>query len=136
MASTRNVYKGGRPILEGLRYRGREGMFSWLLHRTTGIGVLLFLLLHIFDIFLLGFGPEVFDALLFFYHAWWARILEVFLLFGLLFHALNGARIIIQDFSPKLWRYERQMIWAQVVILLPIMVWGTYVFLRPIFVDS
>jgi succinate dehydrogenase / fumarate reductase, cytochrome b subunit len=111
-------------------------MFSWILHRTTGIGVLLFLLLHIFDIFLLGFGPEVFDALLFFYHAWWARILEVFLLFGLLFHALNGARIIIQDFSPKLWRYERQMIWAQVIILLPIMVWGTYVFLRPIFVDS
>jgi succinate dehydrogenase / fumarate reductase, cytochrome b subunit len=134
MAATgsRTVYHRGRPILQGLRYRGREGMFAWILHRATGLGVLLFLLLHIFDIFLLGFGPEIFDALLFLYHAWWARILEVFLLFAVMFHALNGARIIVQDFSPRLWRYERQLIWAEAAILVPIMIVGAYVFLRPI----
>lgn len=129
---TRTVYQRGRPILQGLRYRGREGMLAWILHRTTGIGLVLFLLLHIFDVFLLGFGPEIFDHLLFLYHAWWARILEVFLLFGLLFHALNGARIIIQDFSPRLWRYERQLIWAVAAILVPVMIVGGYTFLRPI----
>lgn len=136
MASTRNVYKGGRPVLEGLRYRGREGMLSWILHRATGVGILLFLILHIFDIFLLGFGPEVFNELLFIYSAWWARILEVFLLFGVLFHAANGARIIIQDFSPRLWRYERQMIWVEVAVVLPLLVWGAFVFLRPLFGES
>lgn len=129
----RTVYSRGRPILEGLRYRGRQGFFAWLLHRASGIGVLLFLLLHIFDIFLLGFGPEVFNELLIFYTAWWARILEVFLLFGLLFHAVNGARIIVQDFWPKLWRYERQMVLAELVIFVPVFIWGAVMFLLPLF---
>lgn len=133
MSSTRTVYRRGRPVLEGLRYRGREGFYTWILHRATGLGVLFFLLLHIFDIFLVGFGPEVFDALLLIYTAPWARVMEVFLLFGLLFHALNGFRVIVQDFVPKLWRYERQLIWAEVVILVPILAWGTYVFLSPLF---
>ena len=53
----RTVYRGGSPVLEGLRYRGREGMIAWLLHRLSGLGVLLFLVIHIFDIFLMGFGP-------------------------------------------------------------------------------
>lgn len=127
------MYSRGRPILQGLRYRGGQGMWAWLLHRTTGLGILLFLLLHIFDIFLMGFGPGVFNELLFIYSAWWARVLEVFLLFGVLFHALNGLRLIIQDFWPPLWRYERQMILAEALVFLPLFLWGTYVFLQPLF---
>ena len=42
-------------------YKGQSGMWSWLLHRVTGLGVLLFLLVHIVDISLLGFGPKVYD---------------------------------------------------------------------------
>ena len=61
----------------------------------AGIGVLLFLALHIFDIYLLGFGPDVFNALLFLYKGPAARVLEVFLLFGLLFHGLNGLRVVL-----------------------------------------
>ncbi|HWV58075.1 MAG TPA: succinate dehydrogenase, cytochrome b556 subunit [Longimicrobiales bacterium] len=133
MTELRTVYRRGRPVLEGLRYRGREGFYTWILHRATGLGVLFFLLLHIFDIFLIGFGAETFNSLLVIYTAPWARIMEVFLLFGLLFHALNGLRIIVQDFVPGLWRYERQLIWVEVVVLLPILAWGTYVFLSPLF---
>lgn len=128
----RNVYRGGKPVLEGLRYRGREGFLTWLLHRATGLGVLLFLLLHIFDIFLLSLGPEVFNELLFIYTAWWARALEVFLLFGLLFHALNGLRVIVQDFWPKLWDYQRQLVWAEVIIFVPVFLWGAVLFLLPL----
>lgn len=119
-------------MLEGLRYRGREGYLAWLLHRATGLGVLLFLLLHIFDIFLLAFGPEVFNELLVIYTAWWARIAEVFLLFGLLFHALNGARIIVQDFWPKTWPHQRALIWAETAIFVPVFLWGAWVFIRPL----
>lgn len=130
---TRTVYRRGRLVLEGLRYRGREGMFAWLLHRATGLGVLFFLLLHIFDIFLLGFGPGVFNELLFIYRAWWARVLEVFLLFGVLFHALNGLRVIVQDFWPRLWEHERKLVWAEAAVFLPLFVWGTALFLGPLF---
>jgi succinate dehydrogenase / fumarate reductase cytochrome b subunit len=131
----RTVYRRGMPILEGLRYRGREGMFAWLLHRATGLGILLFLLLHIFDIFLLAFGPELFEELLVLYHSWWGRILTVFLLFGVLFHALNGARIIVQDFWPRLWPYQRRLIWIETAVFLPVFLWGAYIFLRPIFLE-
>ncbi len=129
----RTVYRQGMPVLEGLRYRGREGMFAWLLHRASGLGILLFLALHIVDIFLMAFGPEVFDELLVLYHAWWGRIMTVFLLFGVLFHALNGFRLIIQDFWPKLWPYERRLIWIETAIFLPVFLWGAYTFLLPIF---
>ena len=108
-------------------------MFAWLLHRTTGLGILLFLLIHILDIYLLAFGPELFNKLLVLYHAWWGRIMTLFLLFGVLFHAINGARVIIQDFWPGLWHHQRKLIWIETAIFLPIFLWGAYLFLLPIF---
>ena len=42
-------------------YRGQSGMWSWLLHRVTGVAILLFLLVHIVDITILGFGPTVYN---------------------------------------------------------------------------
>lgn len=132
MPSGRTLYAGGRPVLAGLRYRGREGMWAWLLHRASGLGILLFLLLHIFDIFVLGFGPETFDRLLFLYRAAWARALEVLLLFGVLFHALNGTRLLLQDLWPRLWRYERELIWAEAAIFVPAFLGCAYLFLAPL----
>jgi len=109
-------------VKEGLRYRGREGQWAWLLHRLTGIGVFLFLALHIFDIFLMSFGEEVFNELIFLYHQPWARVGHIFLFFGLLFHAFNGIRVTIMDFWPSLWRYQRQGIWIQTVIFLAVFI--------------
>lgn len=85
-----------------LRYRGGTGQWAWAIHRAAGLGVLLFLILHILDIFAASFGPGLFNDLLFIYKAWPFRILEVALLFGLLYHALNGLRIILADFIPML----------------------------------
>lgn len=84
-----------------LRYRGGLGQWAWAIHRAAGLGVLAFLLLHVFDIFLVSFGPEAFNAPLeILYKSWPSRILEIFLLFGLLYHAMNGVRIILADFMP------------------------------------
>lgn len=85
-----------------LRYRGGLGQWAWAIHRAAGLGVLAFLLLHVFDIFLVLFGPQTFNDLLFLYKGTIARILEIVLLFGLLYHALNGFRIIVADFFPVL----------------------------------
>lgn len=84
-----------------LRYRGGLGQWAWAIHRAAGLGVLAFLLLHVFDIFLVTLGEEAFNwPLEFLYKSWPARILEIFLLFGLLYHAMNGVRIILADFMP------------------------------------
>ncbi len=113
MSTIRNITTA---IAESLVYRGREGQWAYLVHRAAGLGVLAFLALHIFDIFLLAFGPAVFNEFLFLYKGPVARVLEVFLLFGLLFHALNGLRIIVQDFFPPLMRYHRQLFYVECVI--------------------
>lgn len=101
-----------------LRYRGGAGQWAWAIHRAAGLGVLAFLLLHIVDIFLAALGPTIFNDLLFIYKAWPFRILEVALLFGLLYHALNGLRIIVADFIPVLAKRStaRNLFYVQIVV--------------------
>jgi succinate dehydrogenase / fumarate reductase cytochrome b subunit len=99
-------------------YRGGPGMIAWALHRVAGVGVVLFLALHIFDIFLMHFGPGLFDDLLFLYKHPLLRATEILLLFGLLYHALNGLRIILLDIFPATARFQIQLWYVQMVIFL------------------
>jgi succinate dehydrogenase / fumarate reductase cytochrome b subunit len=94
---------------------------------------MLFLLLHIFDIWLMGMGKEVFSKFLFFYHAPPFKVLVVFLLFGVLFHAVNGARIILIDFVPGLTRHQRKLVWIETVILLAVLLPAIWVTLEGLF---
>ncbi|MCX7623937.1 MAG: succinate dehydrogenase, cytochrome b556 subunit [Thermomicrobium sp.] len=99
-------------------YRPPPGMISWALHRVTGLGVLLFLLLHIVDIFLVNYGPETFNELLFLYRHPVFRIGEIVLVAGLYYHAANGVRIILIDFWPQAYRYERQLFYGVIAVFL------------------
>ncbi|MGD8623142.1 MAG: succinate dehydrogenase, cytochrome b556 subunit [Anaerolineae bacterium] len=104
-------------IFRAVTYRGREGHIAWLLHRVTGLGVFFFLALHIFDIFLMSFGPETFEALLFIYHKFFFKLTIVFGLYpGVLYHALNGMRVVIVDFWPGMGRHQARLWQGQMVI--------------------
>ena len=46
------------------RYRGSEGMVAWAFHRISGVAIWAFVLLHVFDIYLAGGNPKVYDDLL------------------------------------------------------------------------
>jgi succinate dehydrogenase / fumarate reductase cytochrome b subunit len=120
-------------IFSMLRYRGREGHWAWVLHRVSGLGVMLFLLLHITDIFLLAFGPNVFNTWLFLFKAPPFRVMEVFLIFGVLFHAVNGLRVILLDFAPGMGRYQHLMVWVEAVIVAIIFVPAAVITLAPVF---
>jgi succinate dehydrogenase / fumarate reductase, cytochrome b subunit len=98
-------------------YRGGPGMIAWALHRLAGVGVILFLALHIFDIFLMGAGEGTFNSLLILYRHPLFRTTELLLLFGLLYHALNGLRIILLDLFPSTSRFHTKLWHAQMVIL-------------------
>lgn len=108
-------------------------MLLWALHRAAGLGILLFLSLHIVDIFLLGFGEEVFNELLMIYTAPWGRVMEVFLLFGVLFHALNGLRIILQDFFPEAMLAHGKLVAAELVVFAIIFLPSAWLMLEPLF---
>lgn len=111
-----------------LRYRGGEGQWAWAIHRAAGLGVLAFLALHIADIFVAAFGPALFNDLLFLYKGPLARIGEILLAFGLIYHALNGLRIIAADFIPSLasLKTARLLFYGQVILFLLIFIPASY----------
>jgi succinate dehydrogenase / fumarate reductase cytochrome b subunit len=104
-------------FFRAVTYRGREGQIAWMLHRLSGIGVFLFLALHIADIFLMALGPEVFDSLLFFYHQFLFKLAIVFGLFpAALYHGLNGMRVVSMDFWPDLGK-KQALLWRLVAVV-------------------
>lgn len=116
-----------------LRYRGGIGQWAWVIHRAAGIGVLLFLSLHIVDIFVVGFGPTLFNDLLFLYKGPVARVLEVFLVFGLLYHGLNGLRLTLMDFKPSTARLHIELFYVQLGVFLVLFVLAGFFMLREFF---
>jgi succinate dehydrogenase / fumarate reductase cytochrome b subunit len=102
--------------LEYLTYRGGPGHWSWVLHRLSGIGVFLFLLIHIVDISLIGWGPKVFNRLLFLYRYPAFRVGEVALVAAVLYHAINGIRICVIDFWPETMAFHRKLSYAVGII--------------------
>ena len=97
-------------------YRGQSGMFSWLFHRISGLGILLFLLLHIVDITLLGFGPKVYNDALTIFSTWYVRTATLFLIAAVFYHAYNGVRIILVDFWPALGTKYQQIMFYIVLV--------------------
>ena len=111
-------------------YRGKEGQWSWILHRLTGVGVLIFLFLHIIDTMLVGWGPEVYDRVIEVYKNPVFKISEVGLFAAVLYHALNGVRIILIDFWPAGTRYHKQMFYIEMVLFFLTMAPVSFVMLR------
>jgi succinate dehydrogenase / fumarate reductase cytochrome b subunit len=120
-------------VENSLRYRGREGQWAWMLHRLTGVGVVLFLAIHIFDIFLMAAGKEVFETFLDLYTAAPFRVLEAGLIFAVIYHALNGTRVIIIDFWPQYGRYQRALWRLQLALAILVSIPAVIITIRPIF---
>lgn len=97
---------------EYLTYRGGAGHWSWILHRVTGVGVFLFLLVHIVDTALIGWGPDLYNRAMALYRHPVFRVSEVLLAGAVLYHALNGIRIIIVDFWPAAAVVHKKLVYA------------------------
>lgn len=114
-------------------YKGQSGMWSWLFHRIAGLGVLLFLLVHIVDIGLLNFGPTVYNEGIALFATGIVRVITLALVAGLFYHSFNGIRIILIDFWSKASRFQATM-FAIVMILTILCFLGTgWYIIAPIF---
>lgn len=121
-------------FFRAVTYRGSEGQIAWMLHRLTGLGVFFFLALHIADIFLMAFGPEVFNSLLFFYHKFLFKLGIVFGLYpAALYHGLNGLRVVIIDFWPDLGKKQATLFRVQMAIFAVLYIPSAIVMIRSMF---
>jgi succinate dehydrogenase / fumarate reductase cytochrome b subunit len=97
-------------------------MVIWILHRISGIGIALFVGMHVLAAFMLyatqgGATNAIAGALTSFYETLWVQLI---VLFCVLFHAVNGLRIAILDMWPSLIHYYREAMWVQWALFLPL----------------
>ncbi len=98
----------------GTLYRGREGMWSWVAHRVTGVAIFLFLLVHVLDTAIVRVSPEAYNDVIGTYKNPVVGLGEAGLVAAVVFHALNGIRVILVDFWAKGPKYQRVMLWVVV----------------------
>ena len=115
-----------------ITYRGGAGSWAYVLHRLSGIGVWLFIVLHVLDIWLVGNSPALYDEVLAFYASPVGRVMETLLGAALLYHALNGMRILLIDLWPSLTPYHKVLWYGCWAIFLLVGIPGAYIILRPI----
>lgn len=101
-------------VIQGLRYQGGAPQLAYVLHRISGLGIVLFVTTHILASFLGGDIGQFFNDV---YASWWFQIIVIFCA---LFHGINGLRITILDLWPKLLEYQREAIWVEWFVFLPI----------------
>ena len=117
-------------------YRVSWAQLAWFGHRASGLGVLLYLFMHIVETSMVLFGPDVYDAAVGIFKNLPARLGEVVLMAAVVYHALNGLRVIAMDFWPSLTVYYRPLTYGViaatliamvplgVIMITPFMPWG------------
>jgi succinate dehydrogenase / fumarate reductase cytochrome b subunit len=107
-------------------------MLAWAFHRISGVAIWVFILLHVLDIFLAHQNPQLYDDVLTIYASPAGRVGEMLLGAALLYHALNGLRIIVMDFWPPLTRFHKQLWLAAWIVFVAVGLPVAYVILKPI----
>lgn len=105
-----------RTVIRGTLYRGHEGMWSWVLHRITGIAIYFFLLVHVLDTATIRLDPEIYNLVMESYKTPIMGIGEAGLVAAILFHALNGLRIILVDATGWGTRHHKTMFYGVLIL--------------------
>ena len=103
-------------------YRGDPGMWSWVLHRITGATIFFFLFVHVVDTALVRVSPEAYNEVVATYKTPIVGLMEIGLVAAVLYHALNGIRVILIDFWQHGARYQRLMLWVVAGVWLAVMI--------------
>lgn len=136
------MWQAGRPAFRPLLYRDflaalegaglyqlKEGQIAYILHRVTGVAVILFLFVHLVENFFLLLGEEAYNKAIGIYDTWYFRLGEFALIAAVVYHAFNGVRIIVVDFWQASTKYQKQIWYAVMVLSAVILLWVAKVIL-------
>ena len=131
---------GGAPWSKTLLWRmGRlpserteVNRLAFYTHRVSGIAILAFLALHIIDVSLIAISAGLYDDVHEIYGTVIMRLFECGLLFALLFHALNGLRLIAIDAWDLGAAAATRILNGVVIVSLVATLAGSIVILRPV----
>lgn len=97
--------------LRELALNGHEGMLSFLLQRVTGLGLVGYLVLHLFSLSTILGGGKKFEETLSAYDSPLFHVAEWLLLAAVVFHLFNGLRIVAVDWLG-LTRHQGGLFWV------------------------
>lgn len=118
----------GRPLAD-LRDANRWAFYA---HRLTGFAIFAFLCLHIADVSTYAFSRELYGDVHDLYGSAPMRMFECALLFAILFHALNGLRILAVDAADLGVRAARRALALVVALTVVAGTAGSAVILAPV----
>ncbi len=112
-----------------MRYRWQVGFWAFLLMRISAVAITLYLILHIAVLSYLLKGPTAFDGLMKTVQTPLFKFFELALLGGVLFHALNGVRILWIDLASAA-HYQKALFWAMISLGVVVFIWGAIPILK------
>jgi succinate dehydrogenase / fumarate reductase, cytochrome b subunit len=107
-------------------YRGREGQWAFLLHRISGIAILLYLLIHTISIGSVMLGEEAYMSIHKVYDFFLFRLGLIGVAGAVAYHAFNGLRIILMDFTEWGVKYQRELWYGVLGLALITVVYALY----------
>ena len=82
------------------------GMWAWMLFRISGLVLVLYLFVHVWVISQGRAGAESLNKLFEFFDKPLLVFLDLMLVAAVLYHALNGVRILLMDFGVGIKRHK------------------------------
>jgi succinate dehydrogenase / fumarate reductase cytochrome b subunit len=84
----------------------------------------------VLDTALVRVSPNAYDKVISLYKNPLVNVLELGLVGAILYHALNGLRVMLVDFWTKGVRFQRLMLWLIIVVWVVVMIPSAYFMLR------
>ncbi len=75
--------------------RGGVGLFAFALNRLTGLGLVVYLFIHLLVLSLLAQGPNAWNDFVRLARSPWFLVLDIVLIAAILIHGLNGIRVTL-----------------------------------------
>ena len=110
-------------FIEGIRYNGREGHWAFILHRVSGLAILLFVAIHVVDTSWVYFWPAGYTEAIELYGSLFFLLSEYALFAAIVYHAINGLNIILRDTFPNWWNKHLQPNSFWKVMVLSVLCW-------------
>jgi succinate dehydrogenase / fumarate reductase cytochrome b subunit len=104
-------------------YRWQLGFWAFLLMRISGLALALYLFMHLYVLTNLLEGPATFNQLMKMTQSPLIKFLELVLLGGVVYHAVNGIRILGVDFFSAA-KHHKTWFWVMIISGVGIFLFG------------
>jgi succinate dehydrogenase / fumarate reductase cytochrome b subunit len=112
------------PSSMGGSYRYFTGSLAYVLHRVSGLALVFFLFFHILSITKAGHDPMRYDLLYFRFQEADFKFGEIMLYGALLFHGINGMRLLLVDFVLERTASAKKLFWLCAVLIITLLIIG------------